>query len=297
MLRSAALASSVVASMPTVLPLTSPHPPTAAASTGTRPGAFRHRSGDACARSSNDPAARLAAPTRETRAAQRNRWFRQARHTRYPDKVESERALDINEGLASYTQTALAAPSEADAIARALELLADAEDGDSFVRTFTYPSGPEYGLLLDASSRGWTRTVRGSDDPVVLLMRALGVQSVADAAAAAARYGGAELRAAEEQREQQRQARIAELRRRFVDGPVFVMPGGGGGLSNSMGAVVIPDAGTVYFNPYRMSGPWGTLEAEKGVLEARVLVLEVLPVPLCVRCLCAWHLGHLEPAL
>ena len=98
--------------------------------------------------------------------------FRQARHTRYPDKVESERALYITEGLASYTQTVLAAPSEADAIARALELLAGAEDGESFVRTFTYTSGAAYGLLLDAVSRGWTRTVRGSDDPPAMLMRA-----------------------------------------------------------------------------------------------------------------------------
>ena len=29
--------------------------------------------------------------------------FRQARHARFPDKVETERALHINEGLASYT--------------------------------------------------------------------------------------------------------------------------------------------------------------------------------------------------
>jgi hypothetical protein len=193
--------------------------------------------------------------------------FRQARQRRYPDMVENERVLYITEGLASYTQTVLAAPSEADAIARALELLAGAEDGESFVRTFTYTSGPAYGLLLDASSPGWTRTVRGSDDPVELLMRALAVQPVADAAAAAARYGGAELRAAEEQREQQRQARIAELRQRFVDGPVFVMPCGGGGTSNSLGAVVIPGAGTVYFHPYRLSGACGTLAAENGVLE------------------------------
>ena len=205
--------------------------------------------------------------------------FREARHTRYPDKVESERALYITEGFASYTQTVLAAPSEADAIARALELLAGAEDGESFVRTFTYTSGPAYGLLLDASSRGWTRTVRGSDDPVVLLMRALGVQPVADAAAAAARYGGAELRAAEEQREQQRQARIAGLRQRFVDGPVFVMPCGGGGTSNSLGAVVIPGAGTVYFHPYRLSGACGTLAAENGVLEASDGRSRRLPAP------------------
>jgi hypothetical protein len=192
--------------------------------------------------------------------------FRQARHKRYPDKVESERSLDINEGLASYTQTVLAAPSEADAIARGLELLAGAEDGESFVRTFAYNSGPAYGLLLDAASPGWPRKVRVSDDVAVLLMRALGVQPASDPAAAAARYGGAELRAVEEKRDQQRQAQIAELRQRFVDGPVFVMPGGGSGMSDSRGAVVIPDVGTVFFHTYRQSGDWGTLEADKGVL-------------------------------
>jgi acetyl esterase/lipase len=96
----------------------------------------------------------------------------------------------------------------------------------------------------------------------------LGVQPVADAAAAAAaRDGDATLRAAEELREQQ-QARIAELRQRFVDGPVFVMACGGSGTSNSLGAVVIPGAGTVYFNPYRLSGRCGTLAAENGVLVA-----------------------------
>ena len=205
--------------------------------------------------------------------------FRQARHARYPDKVETERALDINEGLASYTGTVLAAPSEAEAIARALELLAAAEDGESFVRTFAYASGPAYGLLLDAASPGWPRTVRASDDPAALLMRALGVQPVTDAAAAAARYGGAELRAAEEQREQQRQARIAELRRRFVDGPVLLMPGGGGGFSDSHGAVVIPDVGTIYFGDYRMRGAWGALEADKGVLVSTDGRTRRLPAP------------------
>jgi hypothetical protein len=66
--------------------------------------------------------------------------FRLARHTRYPDKVESERALYITEGLASYTQTVLAAPSGADAITRALELLTAAEDGRaSWPRSHTRP--------------------------------------------------------------------------------------------------------------------------------------------------------------
>ena len=205
--------------------------------------------------------------------------FRQARHARFPDKVESERALDINEGLASYTQAVLPARSAAEAIAGAVDELTAAEGGESFVRTFAYASGPAYGLLLDAASPGWPRKVRASDDLAALLMSALGVEPAADAAAAAVRYGGAELRAAEEQREQQRQARMAELRRQFVEGPVLIMPGGGGGYTDSRGAVVIPDVGTIYFGAYRMKGPWGVLEADKGVLVTSDGRVRRLPAP------------------
>ena len=205
--------------------------------------------------------------------------FRQARQAGFPKSVDSEHGLYIMEGLASYTQTVLAAPSEADAVARALELLAGAESGDSFVRTFTYTSGPAYGLLLDAASPGWPRRMRADDDPPVMLMRALGVQPVVDTAAAAARSGGAELRAAEELRERQRQARIAELRQRFVDGPVFVIVGGGSGYSDSRGATVVPDAGTVYFGKYILSGAWGRLEADEGVLIATDGNTRRLPAP------------------
>jgi hypothetical protein len=194
--------------------------------------------------------------------------FRQARRTRYPGTVESERASEITEGLASYTGTVVAADSAADSIASALDQLAAAEIQESFVRTFAYASGPAYGLLLDASSPGWRRKVRGTDDLATLVMTALAVQPATDASASAARYGGGDLRALEEQREQQRQERIAELRRRFVDGPVLLIRGGGSGSSDSRGAVVIPGAGTVYFGAYRFSGESGTLEAEKGVLVA-----------------------------
>jgi hypothetical protein len=194
--------------------------------------------------------------------------FRLARHTLYGAHVENERAQEITEGLAAYTGTVLAAQSPNDAIVGALEILANAEAGESFVRTFAYASGPAYGLLLDASTPGWTRTVRGSDDLATLIMRAFAIQPASDAAASASRYGGAEIRASEEQREQERQKRLAELQRRFIDGPVLVIPGGGSGMSDSRGAVVIPGIGTVYFGQFRASGNWGTLEAESGVLVA-----------------------------
>jgi hypothetical protein len=205
--------------------------------------------------------------------------FRQARLTRYPEHVVSEYVLDINEGLASYTQTVLAAPSPEVAIERALELLAGAEEGESSVRTYAYTSGPAYGLLLDAASPSWPRRMVVGEEPAVLLMNALGVQPAADAAATALRYGGAELRAAEEERERQREARIAELRERFIDGPVLLMPGGGSGMSDSRGAVVIQDVGTVYFGAYRQRGAWGVLEADSGVLVSSDGRTRRLPAP------------------
>jgi hypothetical protein len=194
--------------------------------------------------------------------------FRQARRLLYPASVEDERGQEITEGLAAYTGTVLAAQSAADAIVGALDLLAKAEAEESFVRTFAYKSGPAYGLLLDASSPGWTRRVRGTDDLGTILMRALAVQPATNATASADRYDGAEIRASEQKREQERQERLGELSRRFVDGPVLVIPGGGSGMSDSRGAAVIPGVGTVYFGPFRASGGWGTLEAEKGVLVA-----------------------------
>ena len=196
--------------------------------------------------------------------------FRQARRMLYPNSVEDERGQEITEGLAAYTGTVLAAQSAADAIVSALDLLANTEANAataSFVRSFAYMSGPPYGLLLDASSPGWTRRVRGTDDLATLVMRALAVKPTTDATASATRYGGAEIRASEQKREQERQERIAELRRRFVDGPVLLIPGGSHSY-DTRGAVVIPGVGTVYFGPFRASGNWGTLEAEKGVLVA-----------------------------
>lgn len=206
--------------------------------------------------------------------------FRQARRLLYPASAEDERGQEMTEGLASYTGTVLAAPTPADAIASALDLLANAEAAESFVRTFAYNTGPAYGLLLDASSPGWTRRVRGTDDLSALLMRALAVQPATDATASAIRYGGAEILAFERKREQERQERLADLRRRFVDGPVLRIPGGGSGMSNSMGAVVIPGVGTVYFGPFRASGSWGTFEAEKGVLVASDGSSRRAPAPL-----------------
>ncbi len=85
---------------------------------------------------------------------------------------------------------------------------------------------------------------------------------------AAARYDGARLRTAEEMRDRTQQVRVAELRRRFVEGPVLTMPAAGRGTSDTTGSVGIPGAGTVFFRNFTQSGQWGRLEANDGVLRA-----------------------------
>ena len=59
---------------------------------------------------------------------------------------------------------------------------------------------------------------------------------------------------------------VRELQKRFVDGPILLVPSGGSGSFNAVGATPIPGTGTVYVLPYRQSGAWGTLEALNGVL-------------------------------
>jgi hypothetical protein len=74
-----------------------------------------------------------------------------------------------------------------------------------------------------------------------------------------------DIRAAEEKRDAVQQARIAELKRRFVDGPVLTVPRPKSAAVNNMGATAIPAVGMVIME-YRSTPEWGTLAVTSGVL-------------------------------
>ena len=193
--------------------------------------------------------------------------FRAARRSRFAEAAENERVEEIREGLAQYTGTVASAASQDEAVASALEQLAAAEQHETFLQQ-AYTTGMAYGILLDAASADWRRRVRSESDLGEMLVAALGVAPAANAVEASARYGGAELRAAEEARDERRRAVVLELQRRFVDGPALVVPSGSSGTFNAVGATPIPGVGTVYFSQYRQAGAWGTLDATNGVLVA-----------------------------
>jgi hypothetical protein len=191
--------------------------------------------------------------------------FRRERRRLFPGAADNERREEIKEGLPSYTGVAAWANSPADAHRAAAP---PASVDASIVGAFAYISGPPYGVLLDDLLPGWRRQVRATSDLGDMLASANNRPPTTDLAVAKARYDAATLRTAEEARDRARQTRVAELRRRFVDGPVLTMPARGSRTSDSTGAVGIPGAGTLFFHNFTLSAHWGRLNADSGVLIA-----------------------------
>jgi hypothetical protein len=204
--------------------------------------------------------------------------FRAARHALFPEAAEAERVQEINEGLAQYTATVLAAGSADEAASSATAQLAQAEAQESFVSTFAYATGVGYGVLLERLSPGWTRRVRATSDLGRTLAEAAALQPSENAGKVASRYEGKQLRAAEERRDADRKAQLAELRSRFVDGPVLVLPWGRGATFDSRGATPLPGGGTVY-RGYRVTDEWGSFETTTGVLVSREARRLTVPAP------------------
>ncbi|MBK7370965.1 MAG: hypothetical protein IPJ09_05915 [Saprospiraceae bacterium] len=196
--------------------------------------------------------------------------FRQARRTIFAANIEDERGQEITEGLAAYTGTKLAAENIIEAKQSAIDLLTGAENTAneaSLVRTFAYISGPAYCILLDEIAPNWRKSLKNTDDFGFLLSQALKLKPSTDVHIAALKYAGNDILLAEEKREKARRDRLHELQKIFIDGSILIFPGGNHSF-DSRGAVSIKGEGTVYYGPFRASGPWGKLEAEKGVLVA-----------------------------
>jgi hypothetical protein len=148
--------------------------------------------------------------------------FRAARRAGFPAAVEREIPLEVFEGLAEYTGMRLAGFSNEQVV----EAVSAKRAGDTgFVRSFAYVSGPLYGFLLDETGVDWRKRVSPEADVGALLAESLNVSVVSldEADRRASTYHGAELRAAETERERERMARLAAWRTSLIDGPVLVV--------------------------------------------------------------------------
>jgi hypothetical protein len=144
----------------------------------------------------------------------RARRFALAKHA-----AEEERLLMMNEGLAEHTGFALAIPYVRERIPSLVKKLAEAEQSETFARSFADTSGPAWGALLDMRDARWTRRAKANVDLAELL------QSIRPAfvtgAVRTSEYGGEAVLAEEEARAERKRALLAKLEATFVDGPVL----------------------------------------------------------------------------
>ena len=193
--------------------------------------------------------------------------FRARRHQLFANAAAEEREMELHEGLAEYTGVKLSGASD---LARhvASQNLKTAPASKTFVRSFAYANGPAYSVLLDEIAPEWRKTLRKGHDLAALLFTRAGVTLPADIAAAAEErareYGGAEVAAAEDQRENTQRETIAAYRARFVDGAVLAIPLHKMNMQFDPGNIVgLEGRGTVYPN-IRIVDVWGVLTVQSG---------------------------------
>jgi hypothetical protein len=194
--------------------------------------------------------------------------FRTYRRTLFPDSAKNENALELNEGLAEYTGVRLSSADLQEMAVRANIILRQARNNPTFARSFAYISGPAYGALLDLSGKPWRVNTKPATDLGQLLQQRYGVRirvSEAAARAAVSRYEGEEIVTLETQGEQRRAKEIAEARKRFLDGPVLILPVTADvRYSYSPNNVIGIDANNTVYPTMRLVDAWGILTVTDG---------------------------------
>jgi hypothetical protein len=194
--------------------------------------------------------------------------FRTYRRTLFPDSAKNENALELNEGLAEYTGVRLSSADLQEMAVRANIILRQARNNPTFARSFAYISGPAYGALLDLSGKPWRVNTKPTTDLGELLQQRYGVRirvSEAAARAAVSRYEGEEIVTLETQGEQRRAKEIAEARKRFLDGPVLILPVTADvRYSYSPNNVIGIDANNTVYPTMRLVDAWGILTVTDG---------------------------------
>lgn len=194
--------------------------------------------------------------------------FRHERYRLFPRAAAGEGALEHNEGVAEYTgvKAGLATPQAR--VAYAVRDLSAFVPAPTFVRSFAYATGPAYGLLLDQADPGWRGKLSSGQRLDQLLGTALRLPAPAfdTLSQREAAYDDGSLHAGELQRDRQRQARLAALKAKLVDGAVLRLPLAHTSYQfNPQTLQPLGPSGTVY--PHmRLADDWGVLDVEDDAL-------------------------------
>ncbi|HXF40616.1 MAG TPA: hypothetical protein VN687_12940 [Blastocatellia bacterium] len=197
--------------------------------------------------------------------------FRAYRRSLFPNSDATERGLEMNEGLCEYTGVKLRGTTDEESIAYIGRQLESAEQTPTFARSFAYASGPPYGFLLDRTKIEWRKGLKPTDDFGVLAQKAFSMKLPPnfrqEAEKRALKYRGAELRAAETERDAKRKKQLAVYRAKLIEGPLLILSFGteASYSFDPNNVESLDDIGTVY-PTMRVSDAWGILEVTGGAL-------------------------------
>jgi hypothetical protein len=188
------------------------------------------------------------------------------RHRLFPTAADTERQLELHEGLAEYTAWRLARSASTNR-----DLLAHLDEGDraeSYARSFAYHTGPAWGMAFDRLRLDWRRRLAAGAPGLVAAgrqgLRLSGWVDEARAVALAERYGYRQLLAQEQERGERIAAKRVEYRARFVEGPKLIVPLNQVNFDPRT-VSALPGHGQVY-GTLTVTGPWGRLATEQGAL-------------------------------
>ena len=208
--------------------------------------------------------------------------FRAARYQHFAQAEAAETALERNEGLAEYTGVMVGNRTPVEQLAMAhYDLTWHPKNDATFARSFAYPSGPAYGILLDRYRPGWRKAIVQGGSPAGMLAAALHVDMHAtpDIEARAARYGGPALLTSERARADARARQVAAYKAQLVTGPVLHLPLKHMKVQfNPSNLMPLGDAGTVY-PTMQVIDDWGSIEVKGGALMAGDWTLLTVAAP------------------
>jgi hypothetical protein len=182
--------------------------------------------------------------------------------------LQQEALLELNEGLAEYSGLRYAEPAGDDT--RLIQRLIEADNKDSYLRSFAYVTGPAYGRLLDRCSKDWLRNINADDDLPSLLASCLRVKPNSlrkrNAEKTGQRYGASEINADEDRRSVALQKRLDQANVWFVtDNYLQVTLQQPNIQFNPNTLFNVPNLGTMY-QGLTLSDQWGKLETKGPVL-------------------------------
>jgi hypothetical protein len=221
----------------------------------------------------------LSATTNEIRNAKATDAlaFRAMRQRQFPGSKTEEDQLELNEGLAEFTGYMLRGGWEPESRLWMANQLRAAQGQDTYARRFAYTTGPAYAFLINVTEAvrfdeiRWRKNMSADFSLAGHLAGLLNARTdlTNDQIEAMAKpYGYKELLDSETQREAARLARIADIRKRYIDGPTLLLPFQKMRISfNPQNVVPLGTEGT-YYPTATIIDEWGTIEVTDGILVA-----------------------------